>query len=260
MAAIVWITLPTRGVRVTEFGEGPPLLVVPGHTGEVFMLTSLLARGKGRRILAINCPGAGLGDSMDDAHVDLRSFALETLVAVLDAYGLERVPVLAHSLGAHWSLWLATDRPERISALVTLGNPRNVMIGKAPRMARLFGLAPACWLFGRLRMPSRPDVSFRALRVMGHDAELCSALPRELAECVFRFRRLPHYRRSPLSPLQHPVPAIDAAALGAVQGAGAVAAAAAGHPCWRRHRPGDRGRPARRHAEVIEGAGHLPWL
>ena len=57
-----YVTLAQQGirVRVLEIGNGEPVVIVPGNTGDVFPLASLLAELKGRRIIAINRPGGGL--------------------------------------------------------------------------------------------------------------------------------------------------------------------------------------------------------
>ena len=101
-----YIVLPDQGirVRVSEIGSGEPVVIVPGNTGDVFPLASLLAELKGRRIIAINRPGGGLSEGIDHTRVDIRQFAVNTLDTVLEAFKLNTVDVVAHSMGAHWSL------------------------------------------------------------------------------------------------------------------------------------------------------------
>lgn len=101
-------------VRVLEIGSGDPLVVVPGNTGDAFPLASLMAELKGRCIFAINRPGGGLSEGMDHNTVNIREFAVRTLDTVLGSFGLESVDIVAHSMGAHWCLWLAMDRPKRV--------------------------------------------------------------------------------------------------------------------------------------------------
>ena len=139
-----YILLPGQGVRVrvSEFGAGPPLVVIPGNTGDAFVLASLLAQIKGRRIFAVNRPGGGLSEGIDHTTVNIRKFAIETLEVVLRSLNLINTDVVAHSMGAHWGLWLAIARPQFIRSLTLLGNPGNVMKGKPPLMLRIISKPP----------------------------------------------------------------------------------------------------------------------
>ncbi|HEY4965844.1 MAG TPA: cation:proton antiporter, partial [Puia sp.] len=58
----VTLTDPQIKVRVLEIGDGEPLVIVPGNTGDAFVLASLMTELKGRRIYAINRPGGGLSE------------------------------------------------------------------------------------------------------------------------------------------------------------------------------------------------------
>lgn len=61
------VALPRLGLRVrlTEVGSGPPVLVVPGNTGDGFPFAPLLAHLPGRRVIVLNRPGDGLSEGMD---------------------------------------------------------------------------------------------------------------------------------------------------------------------------------------------------
>lgn len=257
-----YVTLPGSGIRirVCEFGNGEPIVVVPGNTGDVFPLAPLLAELKGRRIIAINRPGGGLSEGFDHNTVNIREFAVKTLTTVLDSLGLDSVPVLAHSMGAHWSFWLAMDEPSRVSALVTLGNPGNVMLGQAPLIVRLLARPPWNRLFFRLMTSGTKESALKGLTFMGHDAKMLAQLPVAMADCYYYFRRLPHYRVSILSLLENAAPRIGEEDLARVHqpvmllwgtkdsfadveiGRKIAVALPAGT------------------LHSLEGAGHLPWL
>ncbi|MFZ4779454.1 MAG: alpha/beta fold hydrolase [Terrimicrobiaceae bacterium] len=127
-------------IRVSEIGSGKPVLMVPGNVGDVFPFAPLMAELEGRRIIAVNRPGGGASEGIDHRSVDFRELAVQTLTAVLDAFSLERVPIVAHSIGGHWSLWMALDRPERVSALTLLGVPGNVLNTSPPFALRLLSV------------------------------------------------------------------------------------------------------------------------
>jgi 2-hydroxy-6-oxonona-2,4-dienedioate hydrolase len=214
-----YIPIPGQGLkmRITVIGSGDPVLVVPGNTGDLFPLASLLAELKGRRIIALNRPGGGLSEGMDHTRVDIRDFAVKTVVAGMDALGLEKADIVAHSMGAHWSLWVAMDRPERVRSLTLLGNPGNVLKGKPPLVLRMMMRWPFNKvLFRILQKPGR-DKKASLLRMMGSSRETVDSLPKELGEAFYYFRQLPHYFISLMSLLRNAAPKIDARQLATIK-------------------------------------------
>lgn len=257
-----YILLPGQGikVRVSVIGTGEPLVIVPGNTGDVFPLASLLAEFGDRRIIAINRPGGGLSEGMDHNTVDIRNFAVTTLETVLNYFNLKNIDIVAHSMGAHWSLWLAMDRPGLVRSLTLLGNPGNVMKGRPPLLLRLISKPPLNKLFFKLLMPTAKSKALRPLKAVGHSSQTLNALPQELSECYYTFRLLPHYMISLISLMENVAPKIDEHQLKhltqptlfilgtkdtfcSVETGEQIAAAT----------PNCR-------FEVIPGAGHLPWL
>jgi 2-hydroxy-6-oxonona-2,4-dienedioate hydrolase len=257
-----YVALGSTGirVRVSEVGEGEPIVVVPGNTGDVFPLIPLMAAMKGWRFVAINRPGGGLSDGMDHRTVDLRRFAVQTLESVMAELGLEQANVLAQSIGAQWSFWLAMDRPHLLRRLVTLGNPGNVMNGRPPLALRVLSRWPFNRLLPKLITPNSRDRALRPLRMMGHVDTALGKLPPAYTDCYFHFRRLPYYQVSAVSLLSNPIPPISGQELAGVAqpisliwgtkdtfGTASVASAIA---------------QALPHGELhmIKGAGHLPWI
>jgi pimeloyl-ACP methyl ester carboxylesterase len=255
-------------VRVTEIGSGAPVVVVPGNTGDVFPLAPLLAEVRGRRIIAINRPGGGLSDGMDHRRLGFRDLAVETLSSVLDDLELDRVPLVGHSIGGHWSLWFAMDRPDRVSALTLLGVPGNLM-GTAPPLAlRLLTVPVLNRFLLRAVTPRSVDQALRGLSFMGHSPATVARLPDAMAECFFRFQQLPHYKISSLTLM---------ARLNRLAGSrpeieiGPEQLKSVGQPTmflWGTNDPWGGIEAGRRIAETvpdaefhaISGGGHLPWL
>jgi 2-hydroxy-6-oxonona-2,4-dienedioate hydrolase len=188
-------------MRVSEIGPstGKPVLIVPGNTGDVFPLIPLLAELKDRRIIAINRPGGGLSEGMDHSKISLREYASQMITSVLDAFGLDKTPIVAHSIGGHMSLWAAMDNPERVSALTLLGVPGNIINTGPPFVLRLLSLPVLNGLLLNLIRPKSPKQSLRGLSVMGHLPEVLAALPEAMSECYYYFPRLPNYKISILS-------------------------------------------------------------
>jgi pimeloyl-ACP methyl ester carboxylesterase len=102
------------------WGEGPPLVLVPGLAGG-FDLLGPLARLLARdfRVISYQLRGE------DDCFALRRRFDLADLVEdlheFLDWYGLECPPVLGVSFGGVLALELAARRPHRLQSLVIQG-------------------------------------------------------------------------------------------------------------------------------------------
>jgi pimeloyl-ACP methyl ester carboxylesterase len=118
-----WIEVDGLRLRHLDVGptegdaDGPPLLVIPGHTARIEgfeELAPLLARR--RRVIVIDCPGSGASDKPVRRY-DLRSYE-DVLVASLDALGIERAVPVGGSLGGNLVLRLGHRFPERFERLV----------------------------------------------------------------------------------------------------------------------------------------------
>jgi 2-hydroxy-6-oxonona-2,4-dienedioate hydrolase len=248
-------------VRVTEIGSGKPVVIVPGGVGDVFPLASLMAELKDRRIIAINRPGGGMSEGMDHNKVDLHEFAVHTLTSVLDAFGLDQVPVVAHSIGGHWSLWLALDRPERVTALALLGVPGNLLNTAPPPFMRLLSVPVLNRLMIKLIVPRNLEQARAGMTFMGHSKETCARFPEAAVDCFYHFPRLPHYQTSFLSLMNQAMGVrLDEGQLKGVR-----------QPViflWGNNDPFGSVEIGRKIAEiipssafhVIQGGGHLPWL
>ncbi|UYV38187.1 alpha/beta fold hydrolase [Rhodobacteraceae bacterium D3-12] len=114
------------GIAYAISGEGPPLLRA-GHflshlevdwQGSVFR-PFLHALGRVHRLVRYDMRGMGLSDSTPGA-LDLERYC-DDLLAVADAAGLERFPILGISQGVPVAVRFAAMHPERVSRLVLYG-------------------------------------------------------------------------------------------------------------------------------------------
>jgi pimeloyl-ACP methyl ester carboxylesterase len=120
---------PPVEVRVLEAGDGPPLLLVHGSGMSASTWAPLMPYLGTHRLIAFDLPGFGLSDPFDYSHRLLREHAVAQLTSLLDALGIERVPIVGTSLGGMWGFCLALDAPDRISALASLGVPAVALPG-----------------------------------------------------------------------------------------------------------------------------------
>jgi 2-hydroxy-6-oxonona-2,4-dienedioate hydrolase len=257
-----FVTLPEQQikVRVLEIGDGEPLVIVPGNTGDAFVLASLIAELKGRRIFAINRPGGGLSEGMDHNAVNIREFAHRSLNTILEALGLKNVDVVAHSMGAHWSTLLAMEHPDKVRKLVLLGNPGNIMGGKPPLAIRLLAIPLFAKLAIRFIIPKSKEKALRTLTIMGHSKEFVATLPTELADAYFNFDHLPHYVISSTSLIQNMIPAISAEELVKLQKPTALILGTKDN--FLSQKKGQEIVDAMPNGTFysISNSGHLPWL
>lgn len=193
---------PRVRARLLEVGVGEPVLLVHGGGGSAAQWAPLLARIDGRRLLAVDRPGCGLSSDFDNRGVDLRAHAIDFLAGVLDALGIESADLVANSMGATWSVWLAVDRPDRVRSLALLGCPALIAGSSAPFPYRLLGVPGLNRLLYAMERPSDAHGRKTFARI-GHDP---NSLPEELTTLQGRTEALPTYRTHWLSLLENVFP------------------------------------------------------
>lgn len=99
-------------VRYVDVGEGPPLLLVHGHTSRIEEYDRLIRLLRRRfRVLAFDFPGSGYSEKPDRRYSV--AFYVGTLVAFLDALGIGKCLLAGGSLGGNVILRAAQAYPER---------------------------------------------------------------------------------------------------------------------------------------------------
>ena len=199
-----FVPLPGIGLRTRyrEIGDGPPVLMVHGGGGTAVEWAGLAAHTHGFRLILPDRPGFGLTEPVDYRRVDLRAHAVDFLVGLLDAVKVGKTSIIANSMGALWSLWLALARPERVHRLVLIGTPALVLGTSAPAGMRLLGVPGLNRLMMALERPS-PAQARRLLGRLGHDPDRCSP---EMIDVMQHLERLPWYADAWLSLLQNVLP------------------------------------------------------
>lgn len=109
-------------LRIAETGapqqpDGPPLLVIPGHTARIEGFDELVPHlPRGRRVIVVDPPGCGESDKPDRRY-DL-AFYEDVLIALLDHLGIELAIPVGGSLGGNLVLRLGHRLPDRFPELV----------------------------------------------------------------------------------------------------------------------------------------------
>ena len=120
----VQLANPNIRAQVLEGGQGEPVLLVHGGNGIAAQWESLLSRlSSGFHVFAPDRPGCGLTDMFDYSHIPLREHAVAFLGSTMDALGLKTATLIGNSMGGYFSLVFALAHPERVSRLITVGEP-----------------------------------------------------------------------------------------------------------------------------------------
>ena len=116
-------TLETsRGpISTLQAGVGEPLLMLHGLGGTKvsFLPTVAAFAPEGRHVIVPDLPGFGDSVKPIGAAYDPQFFA-QSVIALLDALGLERTDIIGHSLGGRVALELVMEAPERFGRAVLM--------------------------------------------------------------------------------------------------------------------------------------------
>jgi pimeloyl-ACP methyl ester carboxylesterase len=116
-----------RETYLLERGSGAPVLMLHGGGGEASQWASLLGLlGEERRWLAADRPGHGLSSPVVYRGSDYRADAAAWIAEVLDGLGIERVSLVANSMGGYFALAFCLAHPERVDQVVFLGAPAGL--------------------------------------------------------------------------------------------------------------------------------------
>ena len=262
-----FLTLPRTGlrVRVLSHGRGPAIVLLHGATESAAIWAPLFPELRGFRLLAVDLPGHGLSDPVAFRRGQVREHARRLIEDILDALGLDEVPVIGHSLGGMFALWHVASGSKRISTVVAIGEPAVALPGVRVRMplslltVRGLGIAV-------LRAPS-PHRVYRRLLAQGQGSAEVAAAPDPLIEALRLSARRPENARTVAS-LMHaidrfrrprPESVLTSAELAAIT-APAIFILGSDDP----YLSIERARPSIdqiQHSRLYElPAGHAPWL
>jgi pimeloyl-ACP methyl ester carboxylesterase len=113
-----YLTIEGYQLHWLEAGRGPAVLLLHGFAGsaEDWRPTGEFLAAQGYRALAIDALGFGRSAKLADAPYSLELMA-RLYAGLLDALGIARASVVAHSMGGKYAMALALLHPERVAAL-----------------------------------------------------------------------------------------------------------------------------------------------
>ena len=189
-------------VRVLSHGRGPAVVLLHGVSESAAIWAPLFTELGQFRLLAVDLPGHGLSGPVVFRRGQVRQLARRVIEDLLDALGLDEVPVIGHSLGGMFALWHVAVGPGRISEVVAVGEPAVALPGVRVRMPlsllTVRGLGAAV-----LRSPS-PSRVYRLLLSQGLGSAEVAAAPDSLIEALRLSARRPENARTVAS-LMHAI-------------------------------------------------------
>ena len=186
------IDLPTIGTvaRVLEIGDGNPTVFLHGGPDAAATWSYLAAAATGVRCYLVDRPGCGLSEPPRTipTAADLPAYVSRLSVDVLDALGLERATVVGCSFGGYSALRSAADHPDRVDRVVLAGCPAFVPGWNPPKLATMLRTP----LLGRLLLaaPATPHTVRLSLRQLGHRRSLAAGrIPEPMLAWVLAWQR-----------------------------------------------------------------------
>lgn len=117
------------------YGEGEPLMILWGMSGEMPWLIEQLSAGANKKykVITFDCRGMGRTDKPDVPY-SLETMAGDT-VGLMDAIGIERAHFLAISMGSRIALAVAAKHPEKVKSLVLNVAAARALVKEDPQTA-----------------------------------------------------------------------------------------------------------------------------
>jgi pimeloyl-ACP methyl ester carboxylesterase len=109
-------------LHALDWGDAaaPPLLLVHGNGGHAHWWDALVPYFlPDYRLIAVDLRGHGESDWPDPPAYRIEDFAAD-LTALVEQLGLQRLAVIAHSMGARAAAWFAATAPRRVRGLALL--------------------------------------------------------------------------------------------------------------------------------------------
>jgi 2-hydroxymuconate-semialdehyde hydrolase len=111
------LALPQGQAHFRDIGQGPPVVLLHGYGASLATWREVIEPlAQDHRVLALDARGFGLS-SRTEGDYSVAAMA-DDVVAAMDARGVQRASIVAHSWGVSTALALALRHPERVDKLV----------------------------------------------------------------------------------------------------------------------------------------------
>lgn len=106
------------GIEYDDRGEGPPVICLHGIGGDTTSFGPQMEGLPGLRVIAVNLPGYGSSDTMNQPTFPKLASAV---AAFLDALGLKTAHLCGQSIGGMIAMETACLYPDRVTSLALIG-------------------------------------------------------------------------------------------------------------------------------------------
>lgn len=113
-------TASGRRIFYDELGAGPPIVLIPGQSGDRRGCMTWLAEAMARSFRVVSMDNRDSGESDPESGYYSLSHMAGDVVDLLDALGIDCAHVLGHSLGASVASQFALDHSNRVDRLVII--------------------------------------------------------------------------------------------------------------------------------------------
>jgi 2-hydroxy-6-oxonona-2,4-dienedioate hydrolase len=167
------IGLPGLGlrVRVLESGGGPTLLFIHGGPNAASTWAPLVAKLQGFRCVLVDRPGCGLSDAPPHPIRSVRSFSASLVAELVDALGADLAGLVASSFGSYAVLAHSVGEPEAGLPTVHFGCPALVPGSRPPLRLLLRSMPGLRGILLRLEPPTTAN-ALESFRSIGHGASI----------------------------------------------------------------------------------------
>lgn len=144
-----FITVSDKTLRYQLAGDGPPLILLHGASGNLFDWTfgHFDRLAKSYRVLAFDRPGLGYSDPADTPTLLAQVKLMREAAIALD---MPRATLVGHSFGGAVALAWALNAPDQVDGLALLASPSMVWPGTAGRLYDLANLPLIGYAFSRI--------------------------------------------------------------------------------------------------------------
>ncbi|WP_277963392.1 alpha/beta fold hydrolase [Pseudomonas sp. RIT-To-2] len=108
-----------NGIAVEVSGQGAPLLCIHGLGGSSNVWTPVLPAFDGFQVIRFDLPGSGRS-ALGNTPLSIELY-VSTAEQVLEALGVDKVHMVAHSMGTIVAAHFAAKHPERVTSLALFG-------------------------------------------------------------------------------------------------------------------------------------------
>jgi 4,5:9,10-diseco-3-hydroxy-5,9,17-trioxoandrosta-1(10),2-diene-4-oate hydrolase len=119
----VYVDTPAARFHYTKTGQGPPVVLIAGGAQWQYSYRDTIpVLAENHTVYAVDLPSQGYTQAAVNFSYTIPAMA-DAIGAFLDAMGLEKASLVAHSWGGAWSLSFVERYPERVDKLVLLDSP-----------------------------------------------------------------------------------------------------------------------------------------